>query len=276
MTDRYAVIGNPVAHSRSPEIHAMFARQTGQDLEYVRLFSPLDGFKATVESFVKEGGRGANVTVPFKLEAFDLAHQATPRAKAARAANFLSFEDGRIAADNTDGCGLLRDIVMNLRFEVRARRVLLMGAGGAVQGVLVPLLEEHPALLTIVNRTAEKAVRLAEASRHLAAAGQTVVAGVGYSELRGKHFDLVVNGTSSSLSDALPPLPDGLFADGALAYEMMYGKGLTPFLAFAGAQGARQLSDGLGMLVEQAAESFRLWRGVAPQTAPVIQSLRAG
>jgi shikimate dehydrogenase len=150
-----------------------------------------------------------------------------------------------------------------------------MGAGGAVQGVLLPLLEQHPAMLTIVNRTAEKAVRLAEACRHLAAAGQTVVAGLGYSELHGKHFDLVINGTSSSLSDALPPLPEGLFADGALAYEMMYGKGVTPFLAYARAHGARQLSDGLGMLVEQAAESFRLWRGIEPQTEPVIKALRA-
>ena len=274
MTDRYAVIGNPVAHSRSPEIHAMFARQTAQNMEYIRLLSPLDGFRATVESFVAEGGRGANVTVPFKLEAFDLAHLASARAKAARAANFLNFDEGRIQADNTDGCGLLRDITVNLDFGIRGMRVLLMGAGGAAQGVLLPLLEEHPALLTIVNRTPEKAVRLAESARHMAAAGQTVVSGVGYSELRGKHFDLVINGTSSSLSNERPPLPEGLFTQGSLAYEMMYGKGLTPFLTYAAEQGASRMADGLGMLVEQAAESFRLWRGVEPQTRPVIEALR--
>lgn len=274
MTDRYAVIGNPVAHSRSPEIHAMFARQTGQKVEYLRLLSPLDGFRATVQSFIAEGGRGANVTVPFKLEAFDLAHQASQRAKSARAANFLRFVDGRIEADNTDGCGLLRDITANLGFEIRGTRVLLMGAGGAAQGVLLPLLEQHPALLTIANRTADKAMRLAESARHMTAAGQTVVSGVGYPELRGKRFDLVINGTSSSLSDERPPLPEGLFAHGALAYEMMYGKGLTAFLAYAADQGAGRTADGLGMLVEQAAESFRLWRGVEPQTGPVIEALR--
>lgn len=274
MTDRYAVIGNPVAHSRSPEIHAMFARQTGQKVEYLRLLSPLDSFRVTVQSFIAEGGRGANVTVPFKLEAFDLAHQASQRAKSARAANYLRFEEGRIEADNTDGCGLLRDITDNLGFEIHGRRVLLMGAGGAAQGVLLPLLEEHPALLTIANRTAEKAMRLAESARHMPAAGQTVVSGVGYPELRGKRFDLVINGTSSSLSDERPPLPEGLFAHGALAYEMMYGKGLTPFLTYAVEQGAGKTADGLGMLVEQAAESFRLWRGVQPQTGPVIEALR--
>jgi shikimate dehydrogenase len=274
MTDRYAVIGNPVAHSRSPEIHAMFARQTGQKVEYIRLLSPLDGFRTTVQAFVAEGGRGANVTIPFKLEAFDLAHQASPRAKAARAANFLQFGEEHIQADNTDGFGLLRDITVNLDFGIRGKRVLLMGAGGAVQGVLLPLLEEHPVLLTLVNRTPEKAVRLAESARHLAAAGQTVVSGMGYPELRGKHFDLVINATSSSLSNERLPLPEGLFAHGALAYEMMYGKGLTPFLAYAAEQGVGRMADGLGMLVEQAAESFRLWRGVEPQTRPVIEALR--
>lgn len=274
MTDRYAVIGNPVAHSKSPEIHLMFARQSGQDIDYTRLLSPLDGFKATVESFIAQGGRGANVTVPFKLEAFDLAHQVSQRAKDARAANFLKFERGHVVADNTDGIGLVRDIVENLGFAIGTRRVLLMGAGGAAQGVLVPLLEQAPAILAIVNRTAEKALRLAETFRHHAAAGHTVLSGQGYADLAGRHFDVVINATSSSLADELPPLPAGLFAPGALAYEMMYGKGLTPFLTFAREQGVQHLADGLGMLVEQAAESFRLWRGVRPRTGPVIQALR--
>ncbi|MGH8631004.1 MAG: shikimate dehydrogenase [Burkholderiales bacterium] len=274
MTDRYAVIGNPVAHSKSPEIHLLFARQSGQDIDYTRLLSPLDGFKATVASFISQGGRGASVTVPFKLEAFDLAHQVSQRAKDAQAANFLKFERGHVLADNTDGLGLVRDIVENLGFAIAARRVLLMGAGGAVQGVLVPLLEQGPAILAIANRTPDKALRLAETFRHHAAAVHTVLSGQGYADLAGRHFDLIINATSSSLSDELPPLPAGVFAPGALAYEMMYGKGLTPFLCFAREQGVQRLADGLGMLVEQAAESFRLWRGVRPQTGPVIQALR--
>jgi shikimate dehydrogenase len=274
MTDRYAVIGNPVAHSKSPEIHLMFARQSGQDIDYTRLLAPLDGFKATVESFIAQGGRGANVTVPFKLEAFDLAHQVSQRAKDARAANFLMFDGGHVLADNTDGIGLVRDIVENLGFAIAARRVLLMGAGGAAQGVLVPLLEQGPAILAIANRTPEKALRLAETFRHHTASEHTVLSGQGYADLAGRHFDLVVNATSSSLADEVPPLPAGIFAPGALAYEMMYGRGLTPFLAFAREQGVQRLADGLGMLVEQAAESFRLWRGVRPRTGPVIQTLR--
>jgi len=274
MTDRYAVIGNPVAHSKSPEIHLMFARQSGQDIDYTRLLAPLDGFKTTVESFIAQGGCGANVTVPFKLEAFDLAHQVSRRAKDARAANFLKFDGGHIVADNTDGFGLVRDIIFNIGFPIAARRVLLMGAGGAAQGVLVPLLEQGPAILAIANRTADKALRLAETFRHHAAAARTVLSGQGFGDLAGRHFDLVINATSSSLADELPPLPAGVFAVDALAYEMVYGKGLTPFLSFARDQGVTRLSDGLGMLVEQAAESFRLWRGVRPQTRPVIEALR--
>ncbi len=274
MTDRYAVIGNPVAHSKSPEIHSMFARQSGQDIDYARLLAPVGGFKTTVESFIAGGGRGASVTVPFKLEAFDLAHQVSQRSKDARAANYLKFDGGRIVADNTDGFGLVRDIVTNLGFGIAAKRVLLMGAGGAVQGVLVPLLEQGPAILALANRTPDKALRLAETFRHHAAAAHTVLSGQGYSDLAGRHFDLVINATSSSLSDELPPLPASVFAADALAYELMYGRGLTPFLAFAREQGVRRLADGLGMLVEQAAESFRLWRGVRPSTGPVIEALR--
>jgi shikimate dehydrogenase len=272
MTDRYAVIGNPIAHSKSPQIHAAFARQTGQDIEYSRLLAPPDGFQGTVESFRASGSKGANVTVPYKLQAFDLADEVSQRAKDAQAANFLSFESGRIYADNTDGAGLIRDITGNLGFDMAGRRVLLMGAGGAARGALQPLLAQHPAILTIANRTVEKALQLAEAFRCHASA--SVLSGLRYAELAGQHFDLVINATSSSLQGELPPLPAGVFAESSLAYDMMYGKGLTPFLAFARSQGAPRLADGLGMLVEQAAESFLLWRGVRPETRAVIELLR--
>jgi shikimate dehydrogenase len=274
MTDRYAVIGNPIAHSKSPQIHAAFARQTGQDIEYTRLLAPPDGFRGTVESFRAAGGSGANVTVPFKLEAFDLADEVSQRAKDAQAANFLNFDGGRIRADNTDGAGLTRDIAGNLGFGMAGRRVLLMGAGGAARGALQPLLAQQPAILTIANRTVEKALQLAEAFRYHPSAASSVLSGLRYDELAGHHFDLVINATSGSLQGELPPLPAGVFAGGSLAYDMMYGKGHTPFLAFAQSQGAARLADGLGMLVEQAAESFFLWRGVRPETRPVIELLR--
>lgn len=275
MSDRYAVIGNPIAHSKSPDIHAAFARQTGQDVEYVRLLAPLDAFRAAAGKFRAGGGRGLNVTLPFKLEAFDLADEVTRRAKDARAANFLSFEPGRIRADNTDGAGLVADLTANLGVTMEARRVLLLGAGGAAQGVLGPLLARQPAILTIANRSVDKALRLAENMRHQPAAASTVISGVGYGDLAGHHFDLVINATSSSLQGELPPLPADLFAPDSLAYDMMYGKEPTPFLVFARAQGAARVADGLGMLVEQAAESFFLWRGVRPRTAPVIDLMRS-
>ena len=274
MTDRYAVVGNPIAHSRSPEIHAAFARQTGQDIEYSRLLAPIDDFRTTVEAFRAAGGKGVNVTVPFKLEAFDLADEVSQRARDAEAVIFLEFEDGRIRADNTDGVGLVRDIVHNLGFGLAAKRVLLMGAGGAAQGVLTPVLEREPSILTIANRTVEKALRLAETYRRKAVAASSVLCGLSFDELAGHHFDLVINATSTSLRGQLPPLPADVFAAGALAYDMMYGTVPTPFLAFAAAHGAKT-SDGLGMLIEQAAESFLLWRGVRPDTAPVIALLRA-
>jgi shikimate dehydrogenase len=273
MTDRYAVVGNPVAHSKSPEIHAAFARQTGQDIDYSRLLAPPEGFRSVVEAFRATGGKGVNVTLPFKLEAFGLADHVSPRARDAEAANFLHFHGGRIHADNTDGIGLTRDIVHNLGFELAGKRVLLMGAGGAAQGVLTPMLEQEPSMLTIANRTEEKALRLAETFRHKPAAAATVLCGLRFDELAGHQFDLVINGTSASLQGDLPPLPATAFAGGALAYDMMYGSAPTPFLAFAAALGAKT-SDGLGMLVEQAAESFLLWRGVRPDTAPVIALLR--
>ncbi len=274
MTDRYAVIGHPVEHSLSPNIHAMFADQTGQDISYEKLLAPLDGFAETVRAFMTQGGRGANVTLPFKLEAFDLADEVSERALHAHAANTLSFSGKRISADNTDGAGLVRDIETNLGFGLQGKRVLLMGAGGAARGVLLPLLEARPSILVIANRTVEKAVQLAESNQHQPVAAHTVVSGRGFDDLSSLRFDLVINATSSSLSDELPPLPDDLFAPGALAYDMMYGKGLTSFLAFAEARDVAQLADGLGMLVEQAAESFLIWRGVRPDTQPVMLALR--
>jgi shikimate dehydrogenase len=267
MTDRYAVFGNPISHSKSPLIHAAFARQTGQDMSYEALLAPLDGFARAVDAFRAQGARGANVTVPFKLEAFRYATGLTERARLAQAVNTLRFDGDQVLGDNTDGAGLVRDITVNLAVGIRGRRILLMGAGGAARGVVLPLLREAPRLLFIANRTADKAVALAE---EFSAYGP--VQGGGYDTLAGHAFDVVINATSSGLSDELPPLPETVFAPDALAYDMMYGRE-TRFMTFARAHGAR-VADGLGMLVEQAAEAFHLWRGVRPETAPVIASLR--
>ena len=270
--DRYAVIGNPIAHSKSPRIHGLFAAQTGQALVYDALLAPVEGFVATVADFRRAGGCGLNVTVPFKLEAFDLADRHTPRARAAGAVNTLSFDADGLLGDNTDGAGLLRDIVSNLGFALAGRKVLLLGAGGAARGAVLPLLQAAPASLTIANRTAARAMELADEFGH---SGNPPPRGSGFADLSGERFDLVINATSASLSDAAPDLPGGLYAAGSLAYDMMYGKGETPFLRAAREQGAARGADGLGMLVEQAAESFRLWRGVRPDSAPVLALLRA-
>lgn len=271
MTDRYAVVGNPIAHSKSPLIHAEFARQTGQDMVYTAILAPLDGFAGTAKQFQAEGGKGLNVTVPFKQEAWKLATLLTDRARLAEAVNTLKFEpDGTILGDNTDGAGLTRDIRENRGISFLGKRVLLMGAGGAARGVVLPILMEKTAQLVIANRTINKAIELAgTASKY----GNVLASN--YEQLAERQFDIVINATSSSLSDQLPPLPPGVFAPGVLAYDMMYGKGLTPFLLFAQANGAAHLADGLGMLVEQAAESFFLWRGVRPQTQPVIALLKS-
>jgi shikimate dehydrogenase len=265
--DRYAVIGNPVEHSKSPLIHAEFARQTGQLLEYGRILAPIGGFEDVVEVFRAEGGRGLNVTVPFKEDAYLYATQRTQRAELARAVNTLHFlESGEVFGDTTDGVGLVRDIVSNLNTSLRDKRILLMGAGGAARGVVLPLLEERPRSLFIVNRTAEKAQALCEVFPEIQAGG--------YDDLAGRSFDVIINATSSSLQHALPPLPADIFAAAdALAYDMMYGRE-TPFMQFAREQGAAVVADGLGMLIEQAAESFFIWRGVRPDTAPVLARFR--
>jgi len=269
VTDRYAVIGHPVAHSKSPRIHMAFARETGEDLVYDLLPAPLDGFGATVREFRAAGGRGLNVTVPFKLEAFALANDVTDRAREAGAVNTLRFDGAHALGDNTDGAGLVGDIRLRLGIDLAGKSVLLLGAGGAARGVVGPLLAERPATLLIVNRTVAKAHALA---RQFEAHGP-VRAGA-YADLAGRSFDALINATSASLSGDALPLPPGLYAHGALAYDMVYGDAPTPFLVAAHAAGAATLADGLGMLVAQAAESFLLWRGVRPDTRPVIEALR--
>lgn len=265
--DRYVVIGNPVAHSKSPDIHARFAAQTRQSMQYDRLLAPLDGFEQAVRAFIAGGGKGANVTVPFKLDAYALATELTERARAAGAVNTLSFDSGRIAGDNTDGVGLVTDIVRNGGVPLQGKRVLLLGAGGAARGAVLPLLAERPACIVIANRTVDKAEELA---RRFGADGD--VRASDYPGLR-QSFDIVINATSASLASALPPVPPQVFAAGALAYDMMYAKEPTVFLRFARGHGAA-VRDGLGMLVEQAAEAFHSWRGVRPDTAPVLDELR--
>jgi len=269
--DRYCVFGNPIAHSKSPEIHAAFAAQTGQDLAYERRLAPLDGFADAVQAFIAEGGKGANVTVPFKLEAVKLAQALTVRARAAGAVNTLVFTEDGIIGDNTDGAGLVADIVQNAGVAITGKRVLLLGAGGAARGVVLPILEHRPAQLVIANRTVATAEALVEQFAALGGAG--VVTACGYADIAGA-YDIVVNATAASLSAQLPPIAPSVFAPGALALDMMYGSSPTVFLQFAGRHGA-QLRDGLGMLVEQAAEAFGLWRGVHPQTADVLNTLRA-
>ena len=265
MADRYAVIGNPVAHSKSPWLHAEFARQTRQNIEYTRIEAPLDAFARTLDAFRAAGGRGANVTLPFKDQAFRYCGNAvSARARAAGVVNTLIFEGNGVRGDNTDGIGLLRDITVNLGRAIAGRRVLLMGAGGAAQGDVGPLLSAYPQCLVIANRTPGKARALAQ--RFGAASGG------GYGDIENAQFDLLINATSAGLVDEAPPLASGAFAPGALGYDMVYGRD-TPFLALARTAGA-EARDGGGMLVEQAAESFLLWRGLRPDTAPVLAALR--
>ncbi|RPH67468.1 MAG: shikimate dehydrogenase [Burkholderiales bacterium] len=293
MTDRYAVIGNPVAHSRSPAIHARFASQTGHDIEYGRLLAPLDGFVEAVRRFRNEGGRGLNVTLPFKLEAFAWAGRRSARAQAAGAVNTLRFDaDGASLGDNTDGAGLVRDVETRLGMSLAGRSVLVLGAGGAARGALGPLLDAGVARLVIANRTPGKAVALVEAFTQAGGAGGAQAGGAqarastSGSPPRARPracefaaldagFELIVNATSTGLSGARLPVPDAVFATAALAYDMFYAPRDTAFMAQALGAGCRRACDGLGMLVEQAAESFLVWRGVRPLTGPVYEALRA-
>ena len=272
--DRYAVVGNPVAHSRSPAIQAAFARQTGEAVDYGRILCPLDGFEAAVRGFAASGGRGCNVTVPFKFEAPRLAAQCSPRALLAAAANTLRFDTGGWFADNTDGIGLVRDIEHNAGVPLAGRRVLLVGAGGAAAGVLGPLLAARPAEVVVANRNVDKALALV--ARHAAwAQAHGVRLGAAGLTAPGTGFDVLLNASASSLQGEASPVHPDVLAAGALALDLMYGAAAAPFLAWARAAGA-SARDGLGMLVEQAAESFFIWRGVRPNTAPVLHELRAG
>lgn len=271
MTDRYAVIGNPIEQSKSPLIHTAFAQVTGQDIEYTKVLGPLGGFAQAVDAFRSAGGRGMNVTAPFKLDAFAYATDLAPSAQMAGAVNAMKFEGDRVYAENFDGIGLVRDLLHNLGCPLQGRRVLILGAGGATRGALLPLLAQGPAEVVIVNRTVAKAQELTALARQHQS-GAVPVSGVGYGEVTGA-FDVVLNATSASLTAELPPLPLSAFAPGCLAYDLTYGKGLTPFLKLAQQAGVTRLADGVGMLAEQAAEAFAWWRGVRPDTSAVIQQL---
>jgi len=263
-------MGNPIGHSKSPLIHRMFAEQTGQSLSYEAILVATDGFAEAVAGFQRDAGKGLNITVPFKQEAWQLADQLSTTAQRAGAVNTLSFgDDGVLFGDNTDGIGLVRDLTENLKIDVESKTLLMLGAGGAARGVLAPLLAQRPARLLIANRTVQRAEQLVEQFSDLGN-----LDGCGFDALGGLSFDLVINATAASLSGEVPQLPDGVIAAHSCCYDMMYGSEPTAFMVYAQQHGARQAYDGLGMLVEQAAESFHIWRGVFPDTGPVIQALR--
>lgn len=271
MPDKYAVFGNPVAHSRSPQIHAAFAAATGEDIEYDRVLVPAGGFRETARQFLANGGRGMNVTVPCKEDAFAFADHLSPRAQRAGAVNTLTVNrDNTVLGDNTDGQGLLADLSSNLKWPLSGQRILLLGAGGAARGVLEPLLAQAPAALVIGNRTVAKAQTLAQSFNDLGS-----IQASSYKDLdQQKPFDLIINATSASLSGELPPLPDTTVTGNSHCYDMLYSAEPTIFLDWATSRGVKQLADGLGMLVEQAAASFFLWRGKRPPTKPVIEAIR--
>lgn len=273
MTDRYAVIGNPISHSKSPLIHGLFAEASGQDMHYATLLGETTpgGFARAVDAFRAAGGSGLNVTVPFKTDAFAYATELSPDAQLAGAVNALKFEGDRVWGQNFDGIGLVRDVEHNLGVPIAGRRILLLGAGGATRGALLPLARAGAAAIVIANRTAEKAGALAQAfAPH---AGKVAVQGCGLHALEGQAFDIVFNATSASLGAEMPAIPPTVFASGALAYDLVYGKGLTPFLRLAREAGCAQVVDGVGMLAEQAAEAFEWWRGVRPDTREAIARL---
>ncbi|MGU7774512.1 shikimate dehydrogenase [Burkholderia sp. MR1-5-21] len=272
MTDQYAVIGNPIGHTKSPLIHGLFAQETQQDMNYTAIEGPVEpegAFADVVRAFAATGGKGMNVTAPFKLQAFAMSDERSERAALAGAVNALKFEDGRILADNFDGIGLVRDIEVNLGLPLAGKRVLLLGAGGAARGALLPFLAAGPAELVIANRDVAKARALTAR-----VAGRGPLRACGYADLEASgRFDLVVNATSASLTGDLPPVPPSVFSPEGTAYELAYGKRLTPFLRLAKNAGVRGIADGVGMLVEQAAEAFDWWRGVRPETGAVIDRL---
>jgi shikimate dehydrogenase len=274
LPDQYAVIGNPISHSQSPKIHAQFAIQTQQHLNYSAVLAPLDDFANTIYALIAQGFKGVNVTVPFKLEAFALADHLTERAMDAGAVNTLIFDANGITGDNTDGAGIVRDITQNLHRSLQCQRILLIGAGGAAEGVVHPILACAPALLVITNRTLDKALTMV---KKIEAQGDYQLVSVNayaFDDLHDQAFDVVINATSAGLSDSVLAIPNTIFAHNALAYDMMYGR-ITPFMQLAKQQGA-SVVDGLGMLVEQAAEAFYVWRGIRPTTTDMMASIRQG
>jgi shikimate dehydrogenase len=269
--DRYAVIGHPVSHSRSPFIHARFAAQTGHALTYTTLDAPPATFASVTRAFLAEGGKGLNVTIPHKEAAVALAEELTPRARRAGAVNTLALrKDGTLLGDNTDGAGLARDLVHNHGVSIAGRRVLLLGAGGAARGVLAPLLGLRPSQLSIVNRTVDRARTLVDAFSDMGA-----LTALTYQQLDGEPWDIVINATAASLAGELPALPPGIVSAQSICYDLAYARDETPFVRWAHQRGVARAMDGLGMLVEQAAESFHLWRGVRPDTLSVLSALAA-
>lgn len=270
--DLYAVVGNPISHSKSPRIHSLFARQTGEPVEYTAIQAPLDDFAGTVRNFFARGGQGLNVTVPFKEQAWSLAERRTPEAEKAGAANTLYRDgEGLLIADNTDGKGLVTDLTRNHNVNLQGKRLLLLGAGGAVRGVLGPLMASGPAAITVANRTVSKAQALVELFRDEAAGVAFEACGFA---VPAEPFDVIINGTSASLQGDLPPLSPNVIGADTVVYDMMYSLTTTTFNQWALDQGAHRVYDGLGMLVEQAAEAFRIWRGIRPQTSAVMDELR--
>ena len=268
--DLYAVMGNPIKHSKSPVIHREFAQLSDQDMAYTAILAPEDGFVEAATQFFADGGKGLNITVPFKLEAYHFADELSDRAKRAGAVNTLIRQsNGRLRGDNTDGVGMMRDIINNHDGRITNKRVLVVGAGGAVRGVLAPLLQENPASVVIVNRTVEKAQLLADQFSDMGR-----IEACAFADLKGEPFDWIINGTSASLGGEVPAIPASVIGEYSRCYDMMYSVEITPFNQWAAALGAADTYDGLGMLVEQAAESFRLWRGLMPPTARVIASLK--
>jgi len=266
--EQYCVIGNPIEHSRSPFIHHAFAIQTNQNINYQKKLVALDGFSSAVTAFINQNGRGANITVPFKEQALTLADELSDRARLAGAVNTLTFKDGKIFGDNTDGEGLVQDLIRN-KVSLGKSTILLLGAGGAAKGVILPLLAQNPDSITVANRTQSKAEQLCQ---HFA---DKRVTASSFLDLAGKQFDLIINATSASLSGGLPAIPETLINNNVTCYDMVCGKEETPFLKWAKMQGAANIIDGLGMLVGQAAVSFSIWRGVSPETLPVIDKLRS-
>jgi len=270
--DKYAVIGNPIEHSKSPQIHQMFAQQAGDEMMYEALLSPVDEFKETVAAFRKGGGMGLNVTVPFKQEAFELADELSDYAQNAGAVNTLVFhQDGKIYGTNTDGIGIVRDLVENHQSQLTGKRILILGAGGAVRGVLQPLLQQRPAQIFIANRTPERAIELANDMQALKE--DCELAGGGFADIQGE-FELIINGTAASLQGIMPPIPTSCLATRVHCYDMMYGGRPTAFENWCEDNGAAKVMNGLGMLVEQAAESFSIWRSKMPDTKPVLEAMR--